>query len=123
LLSILFAVVLYAVLQWVTTSSFALWALDDATVVIAVMLAAQGFSWRRKMLFAGITAALAVLLFQVVAHSFLGSAATALTGLDVQATDWQLASFAIVQVLFLGVPLAALALFVGRRPSRLWSSE
>jgi hypothetical protein len=122
-LSLLLAAVFYFGLRYFATSDLAVWALGDATVAIAVMLAAQGVPWKRRLLFAGSTAALSLLLFALVAGSFLGAAATALTESDTQATDPQLAAFVIVQVLFLGVPLAALALFVGRRPSRLWTRE
>ncbi len=122
--ALVLATAFYALLRYFATSQFAVWAFGDATAVVAVMLAAQGFTWKRKLLFAGATAALSVLLFEVVAHSFLGVAAGALTRSDLAfPTNRQLAAFAVVQVLFLGVPLAALALFVGRRPSRLWSRE
>ena len=122
MLALLFAAAFYFVLRQYATSPLAVWALGDATAAIAVMLAAQGFSWRRRLLFAGGTAALSLLLYEVVAHSFLGRAASALTALDIAVpTNWQIAAFVAVQVLFLGVPLAALALFVGRQPSRLWS--
>ena len=104
------------------SSSFALWAYGDATAAVAVMLAAQGISWKRKLVFAGLTAVLSIVLFEVVAHSFLGAAADKLTSSDASGTDLQLAAFVMVQVLFMGVPLALLAMFVGRKPSRLWSS-
>ena len=123
-LAVLLAAVFYGVLKRYAASELAVWSLGDATAVVAVMLAAQDVSWKRKLTFAGATAALSILLFEVVANSFLGTAAGALTTLDVQSvTNWQLAGFVVVQVLFLGVPLAALALFVGRQPSRLWGAE
>ena len=123
-IALVLAAVFYIALRWNTESWLALWAFGDATAAIAVMLAAQGVGWRRKLLFAGATGALSILLFEIVAHSFLGSAADALTDPSVvgTATDWQLAAFVAVQVLFLGVPIAALALFVGRRPSVLWTA-
>ena len=121
-LSVLYGVVLYAALLWLAPSSGFRWALGSAVAAIAVMLAAQGIPWKSKVLFAAVTATLSVLVFEVVTHSFLGDAVDAANASAVvAATDWQLAAFVAVQVLRLGVPLAALALFVGRRPSRLWS--
>ena len=123
-LAVVLAAAFYALLSYYATSDLALWAFGDATAVIAVMLAAQGVSLRRKALFVGITVALSILLFEVVAHSFLGSAADALTNSDLLApTDWQLTSFVAVEVLFFAVPVAVLALFVGRRPSVLWTAR
>jgi hypothetical protein len=123
-LSVLYSAVIYAGVRLLAPDSAALWAMGAATPVIAVMLASQGHPWRRKLLFSGGTAALSILLFAVVGNSFLGAAADAATSSGAFApTDWQLAAFVAVQVLFLGVPLAALALFVGRRPSLLWSKD
>jgi hypothetical protein len=120
---VVLAALFYIVLRLYASSWLALWAFGDATAAIAVMLAAQGVPWKRKLLFSGATAALSVVIFEVVAHSFLGVAADVLTSTVVGATDWQLVSFVVVQVLFLGVPVAALALFVGRRPSALWTAS
>lgn len=116
------AAVLFGALRWLTRLQPGLWWLGYTTAVVAVMLAAQGFPWRRKLLFSGLTAALSLGLLELVAHSGLGSAADALTNSGAQAaTDLQLASFVVIQMFFLAMPLAALALFVGRRPTRLWS--
>ena len=120
--SILYAAVLYALLRGLTTSWPDSWWFGYSTAAVAVMLAAQGVSWVRKLLFAGVTAALLVLLFEVVAHSFILSFADALRTLGTRgANHLSFASFVVMQVLFLGVPLTALALFVGKRPSVLWT--
>jgi len=125
-LSVLFSAALYALLLWLRMSwsvlSWLVW-LGYTPAVIAVMLAAQGASWKRKLLFAGLTVGLSTGLFAVATLSGLAQAASsyATSGAELP-TNAQLASIAARQVIIAGVPLAALALFVGRRPSVLWTA-
>jgi len=117
------AAVLYSVLRWLTVSWPDAWWLGYATAAVAVMLAAQGVSWTRKMLFAGGTAALSVLLFAAVSRTFLLSAADVLRNSGVVgASHVLILAFVVVQLLFLGMPLAALALFAGGQPTVLWTA-
>jgi len=117
------AAVLYSVLRWLTVSWPDAWWLGYATAAVAVMLAAQGVSWTRKLLFAGTTAVLSVLLFEAVSRTFLMSAADVLRDSGVVgASHLLILAFVVVQLLFLGAPLAALALFVGGQPSVLWTT-
>lgn len=120
--SLLIAAVLFAALQWASAYWSALWSLSLATAVIAVMLAAQGVSWKRKVLFVGITAVLALGLNEFALLSGLGAADTAtLNPGPAGPTNLQLAAVVAIQLFFVAVPVAALALFVGRRPSVLWT--
>jgi hypothetical protein len=122
-LGLLYAGVLFGALQWLTLRVPSAWWLKFAVAAVAVMLAAVGVPWRRKLLFAGVTAIVTVGLVLVMDLSGLGSAADVLASADAQdATNVQLAAFALVQLFFLGAPLAALALFVGRQPSVLWTA-
>jgi hypothetical protein len=117
------AAVLFAVLDRLSAYWPALWSLELATAVIAVMLAAQGIGWRRKAIFVIATAALALALNEAALLSGLGAADVA--GLNpgpAGPTTPQLLAVVAVQLLFVAVPLAALVLFVGRRPSVLWTA-
>jgi len=122
-LSLLYAAVLYIPVWLLLMSWSSRWWLGYTPMVVAVMLAAQGVSWRRKAIFASVTVGLSIALFTFAGVSGIGRAASALTSPGVVvATNPQLVAFALLQVFFLGVPLAALAMFVGRRPSVLWTS-
>ena len=122
LLAVVFSAVLFGALRWAALSQPGLWWLGYSTATVAVMLAAQGMSWGRRLAFAGATAVTSVVACELVVNSVLGGAADALIGAGSQGpSDLQLAYFVLVQLLFIALPLAALALFVGRRPSRLWS--
>ena len=121
-MSLATAAVLFAVLRWMSAWWPALWSLGLATATIAIMLAAQGVSWQRKARFVGLTAGLALGLHEVALLSGLGAADSAALSPGPQgATNMQLAAVVAIQVFFVAMPLATLALFVGRRPSRLWS--
>ena len=118
------AVVLYALLRLLTASQPDYWWLGYTTAAIAVMLAAQGVSWNRKLLFAGVSALVSIAAFELVARTFLVSGADVLRTSGVSgASHMYFAAFMIMQVLFTGLPLAALALFVGRRPDVLWTAR
>ena len=115
---------LFALLRWLSTWWPALWSLDLATATIAVMIAAQGVSWQRKARFVGLTAGMALGLHEVARISGLGAADSAALSPGPQgATNLQLAAVVAIQVFFVAVPLAALTLFVGRRPSVLWTAR
>ena len=117
------AAVLFLALRWLANWWPALWSLGLATAVIAVMLAAQGVTWKRKFIFVGVTAALALGLHELALVSGLGAAdVAALNAGEGGPTDLQLAAVVAIQVFFVAVPLAALALFVGMRPSVLWTA-
>jgi len=91
-----------------------------AVPVISAMLAAQGFTWKRKLIYAAATLALYL----------LGSAIANATGLIALATD-QLNSgtsfpspWVLVYMAYLtAFPFVMLVLFVGRNPSLLWSKS
>jgi hypothetical protein len=118
------AAVLYTLLRWLTASRPEHWWLGYATAAVAVMLAAQGVSWKRKLLFASVTAALSFLLMELVARTFLLAGAEVLSTSGLAgASHLYYVSFVVMQLLFLGMPLAALALFVGGRPTALWEAE
>ena len=121
--ALVIAAVLFVALRWLSNWWPALWSLGLATAVIAVMLAAQGVSWKRKVVFVGLTAALALGLHELALVSGLGAAdVAALSAGEAGPTDLQLAAVVAIQVFFVAVPLAALALFVGMRPSVLWTA-
>ena len=91
-----------------------------AVPVISAMLAAQGFTWKRKLIYAAATLTLYL----------LGSAIANATGLIALATD-QLNSgtsfpspWVLVYMAYLtAFPFVMLVLFVGRNPSLLWSKS
>ena len=121
-LAIVLAVALYATLRWVMGGAETAWWLGYATAAVAVMLAAQGVSWTRKLLFAVGTSAVCVGLFVLVSLSPLIAGADALRTSSIgEASHLLIVAFVLVQLLFLGVPLGALALFVGGRPDVLWT--
>lgn len=118
----MYAGMFYVLLQWIAASWAGQWWLGYSTAAVAAMLAAQGVPWRRKVVFAGGTAGLSILLLEVVVLSPVGGAANVLRSSAAgAASELQLAAFVGVQVIFIGVPLAALAAFVGGRPSVLWT--
>jgi hypothetical protein len=102
------------------------WQLGDVPVVVAVILAAQGTTWRRKLAFASVTVSLVALAFGFFALFHLASPIPP-TDPSLM-TDMQYAGFfgsnMGLRLLLLGAPLVMmLALFVGRRPSMLWTRE
>jgi hypothetical protein len=120
-LGVLFAVVLYAVFWLLMATRPQTWQLGYVPAVIAVMLAAQGASWRRKLLFAGATLGLVLLLYAIVAVCGLESGSSSLQTSQA-ATGPQVIAYLATKVAFLALPLAALAVFVGRRPAMLWTA-
>jgi len=86
--------------------------------VISAMLASQGFTWKRKLVYAAATLALYL----------LGTAIADATGLIAAATEYVNAgtSFPSLWVLLYmayltAFPFVMLVLFAGRNPSLLWS--
>jgi len=85
----------------------------------AIMVAAQGVSWRRRMAFASVT----------LVGCLLIEALPALAGLPVfgdrvlspDASQFQLATVFAYTTLRVVFPVAALVVFVGRRPAVLWT--
>ena len=119
---VVLAAVLYAALRLAMGGTEQAWWLGYATAAVAVMLAAQGVSWPRKLLFAGATSAVCIGLFVLVSFSPLIVGADILRTSSIgEASHLLIVAFVIVQLIFLGVPLGALALFVGGRPSVLWT--
>jgi len=121
-IGVVLAAVLYAALRWAMGGTEQAWWLGYATAAIAVMLAAQGVSWARRLLFAVATSAVCIGLFVLVSFSPLIAGADVLRSSSIgEASHMLILAFVIVQLLFLGVPLGALALFVRGRPSVLWT--
>ena len=83
------------------------------------MLAAQGVSWKRKLAFVGVTIIAMVIVYAVAVTAGLSETVNSVTDTS-GATDPQVAAIIAMKVLFLAVPFAILAVFVGRRPSVLW---
>ena len=118
-----FAMILYALQVWFTVRwAHVFWAFAYVPIVIAVMLAAQGVTWGRKLLFVFVTLGLQGILVSAANLTGLTSVATAPASAGGTISGWALTSAVVLQVLVLGLPIAALALFVGRRPSVLWSA-
>lgn len=91
-----------------------------AVPVISAMLASQGFSWKRKLTYAGATLGLYL----------LGSAVAEATGIVALASEQILDASSLPSlpvVLYMAYlstfPLVMLVLFVGRTPSLLWSRK
>ena len=90
--------------------------------IVAVMLAAQGATWGRKLGFATATLAVGVLMHALMDAAGLTAAVNSVSAVRGIA-DRQVLLVAVDEVLSLAVPFAALALFVGRRPSLLWTAR
>jgi uncharacterized membrane protein YphA (DoxX/SURF4 family) len=91
-----------------------------AVPVTSAMLAAQGFSWKRKLTYAALTLGLYV-LGSVIADvtGFLEFATQEANGAISLSSLWVI----LYEVYLFTFPLAMLVLFVGRRPSLLWSKD
>jgi len=113
-------VILSLVLGWIfwTSTSTQVGVSMLAVPVMSAMLAAQGFTWKRKLIYAAATLALYL----------LGSVLAEATGLIALATEqinagtsfpspWVLLYMAYLTAF----PFVMLVLFVGRNPSLLWS--
>jgi hypothetical protein len=89
-----------------------------------VILAARGASLSRKALFATATVVVFFLLRVLLIVTGLASAAAA-TANEPSASllGGQVLAAGVQETLSLAIPLAALALFVGRQPSLLWVSR
>lgn len=91
-----------------------------AVPVASAMLAAQGFSWKRKLTYAALTLGLYV-LGSVIAEAtgFLEIATQEANGTLALSSVWVV----LYEVYLFTFPLALLVLFVGRTPSLLWSKS
>jgi hypothetical protein len=113
---------LYAAAAWLGHYWASVWWAAFDAAFVAVILAAQGAPWSRRLCFAGLIVGCSAGLSVVVAHTGLGEAARVMATLGGHfATNSQLAEYAALQVLAHGIPVACLAVFVGRRPSILWT--
>lgn len=86
--------------------------------VVSAMLAAQGFSWKRKLTYVAVTLGAYVLIG--LAYDLLGLGDIAVRQATANAS---LPSIILMfyQVFVTAFPLAMLVLFVGRTPALLWS--
>ena len=115
--------VLFGWLFWSVGSSSGSSTLNSSMLAIPVasaMLASVGFTWNRKLVYAGATMGLYL----------VGAAlteATGLRGVVDQALQTATSFPSVFVVLFVAVqitfPFVMLVLFVGRTPSRLWSRQ
>lgn len=91
-----------------------------AVPAVSVMLAARGYSWRRKFAYAGITIVFYVLVGVLAQLSGLYAAADSETG----SSQAFLSPLTLIYLTFLTTfPLGMLVLFVGRSPHLLWSRK
>ena len=91
-----------------------------AIQVVSAMLASRGFSWRRKVVYASVTAG--VYLTVGVAYDTLGLGEIALRQVA-QNPDSPSIPLLLYLTFLTAFPLAMLVFFVGRTPSLLWSKR
>ena len=112
--------VVLAALLWAARDTIGLYAPNRGLLpvsAVSAMLASRGFTWKRKLTYAGLTLGIYILF----------GALAAATGLHARAA-YELnnsgpfpSALTMVYLAFLmAFPLAMLVLFVGRRPSSLW---
>lgn len=124
LLAVGLAVLLFGVFAWLTTRLPGMPLAAAYTVpALAVMLAAQGLSWRRKAVFVCGTTLVVVggLLMARAAGAERLISQAAQGHLTLVGLGGSVATIAY-HVFSVGVPVAAVVLFVGRRPSVLWEA-
>lgn len=91
-----------------------------AVPCVGAMLAAVGFGWRRKIAYACTSLALYVLSTIVADVAGLGALASRQLN---SPTSFPSVSVLLFMAYLSTFPFAMLILFVGRRPSLLWSTE
>ena len=122
LLSLVYATMLYAAAWWLGQSWPSVWWATFDAAFVAVILAARGASWGRRLYFAGLILGFSAGLSAVVAHTAMGDAARVMATLGGHfATNSQLGEYAALEALAHGIPVGIIVLFVGRRPSILWT--
>jgi len=117
--------VLSILLGWLLSSargsvSYALDMSMTAVAVVSAMLASVGFTWRRKLTYAALTFGL--YLLPAVAADLAGFGALARQQLHAN-VGFPSAIVVLYSAWMATFPFGMLVLFVGRRPSLLWSRK
>lgn len=121
--AVLISIALYVPLWWARSTGARITAYDTGFVVpvLALMLAARGFGWPRKAAFLAGTVVGFLLIETLASVTGVGGVAAAAPGSSAESVAFALGTLYVALVV--AFPLSMLALFVGRRPTRLWSAE
>ena len=121
--ALLISVALFALAVWARSLGFA-FGLNRASLVIpacAIMAAARGVSWRRRLVFIGVTLVGCLLVELIPALVGLPILVSGSRTVSVDSSPLQLTVIEFYLSARVVFPVAAMVVFVGRTPSILWT--